>query len=240
MSIFRRLFTLGKSEVNSVVDKLEDPIKMTEQGIRDMKKDLESCLKALAEVKALEIRSKNDINKERNKAMDYEKKAMLILQRAESGDIAAEEADRLAGEALSRKVDCDANVARLVKDQVQFEGNVRKLDGNVKILRSKIGSWENELKTLKARVKVASATKNLNKQMASIDSSDTISMLERMKDKVEQEEALSEAYGSISNEAKSIDEEIDKAVGDPGASKASDSLAALKAKMAAKKNASKE
>ena len=34
------------------MDKLEDPIKMTEQGIRDMKKDLESSLKALAEVKA--------------------------------------------------------------------------------------------------------------------------------------------------------------------------------------------
>ncbi len=239
MSIFRRLFTLGKSEVNSVVDKLEDPIKMTEQGIRDMKKDLESCLKALAEVKALEIRSRNDISNEQNKASDYEKKAMLLLQRAESGQIGAEEADRLASEALNRKVDSEANATRLQKDQVQFGGNVRKLEANVKTLRSKIGSWENELKTLKARVKVASATKNLNKQMASIDSSDTISMLERMKEKVEQEEALSEAYGDISNESRSVDEEIDKAIGNPGASKASDSLAALKAKMAAKKEENK-
>jgi len=83
-------------------------------------------------------------------------------------------------------------------------------------------------------VKVASATKNLNKQMASIDSSDTISMLERMKDKVEQEEALADAYGSIANESKSLDDEIDKAIGDAGGT-GSDSLAALKAKMAASK-----
>jgi len=234
MSLFKRLFTLGKAEANSVVDKLEDPIKMTEQGIREMKKDLENCLKALAEVKALEIRSRNEIVTEKEKAVDYEKKAMLLLQRAESGQIEASEADRLASEALNKKAESDSHVERASKEQLKFEENVSKLGVNVKTLRSKISSWENELKTLKARVKVASATKNLNKQMASIDSSDTISMLERMKDKVEQEEALADAYGSIANESKSLDDEIDKAIGGAGAA-GSDSLAALKAKMAASK-----
>jgi phage shock protein A len=235
MSLFRRLFTLGKAEANSVVDKLEDPIKMTEQGIREMKKDLENCLKALAEVKALEIRSRNEITTEKEKAVDYEKKAMLLLQRAESGQITAEEADRLAGEALNKKAESESHVTRASDQQLQFEKNVSKLDVNVKTLRAKISSWENELKTLKARVKVASATKNINKQMAAIDSSDTISLLERMKDKVEQEEALSDAYGSIANESKSLDDEIDSAIGGTGPA-VSDSLAELKAKMAARKD----
>ena len=234
MSLFKRLFTLGKAEANTIVDKLEDPIKMTEQGIREMKKDLESSLKALAEVKALEIRSRNAITTEKEKALDYEKKAMLLLQKAESGQISSEEADRLASEALNKKAESDAHVVRASEEQVQFEQNVSKLGSNVKTLRSKISSWENELKTLKARVKVASATKNLNKQMAAIDSSDTISMLERMKDKVQQEEALSEAYGDIANESKTLDDEIDKAIGGVEG-KTSDSLAALKAKMAANK-----
>jgi phage shock protein A len=234
MSLFRRLFTLGKAEANSVVDKLEDPIKMTEQGIREMKKDLENCLKALAEVKALEIRSRNEITTEKEKAVDYEKKAMLLLQRAESGQITAEEADRLAGEALNKKAESDSHVERGAKEQARLEESVSKLGVNVKTLRSKISSWENELKTLKARVKVALATKNLNKQMASIDSSDTISMLERMKEKVEQEEALADAYGSIANESKSLDDEIDKAIGDAQGT-TSDSLAALKAKMSQNK-----
>ena len=39
MSIFQRLFSVGKSEVNAAIDKFEDPIRMTEQGIRDLKKD---------------------------------------------------------------------------------------------------------------------------------------------------------------------------------------------------------
>ena len=40
MSIFKRLFGIGSAEVNSALDKLEDPVKMTEQGIRDLKQDL--------------------------------------------------------------------------------------------------------------------------------------------------------------------------------------------------------
>ena len=36
MNIFKRLFRIGAAETNSLVDKLEDPIKMTEQGIRDL------------------------------------------------------------------------------------------------------------------------------------------------------------------------------------------------------------
>jgi len=235
MSLFKRLFTLGKAEANAVVDKLEDPIKMTEQGIRDMKKDLEDSLKALAEVKALEIRSKNDIAAETERALDYEKKAVLLLQKAADGKITSEEADRLASQALQKKTESEEHLGRVKKEQALFSQNVSKLEKNVKELKSNISSWENELKTLKARVKVASTTKNLNKQISEIDSSNTISLLEKMKDKVAEEEALSDAYGSIANKGKSIDDEIDNVLKDDPENKVSDSLAALKAKMASKK-----
>ena len=56
-------------------------------------------------------------------------------------------------------------------------------------------------------------------------------MLERMKDKVEKEEALAEAYGEMANETKTLDDEIDKVLGDTGKAEASESLAALKKKM---------
>jgi phage shock protein A len=38
MNVFKRLFKVGEAEAHSALDKLEDPIKMTEQGIRDLKK----------------------------------------------------------------------------------------------------------------------------------------------------------------------------------------------------------
>ena len=95
MGLFNRLFTLGKAETNSVIDKLEDPIKMTEQGIRDMKMDLEKSLKALAEVKALSIKARNEISEQADRAKDYEKKAMLLIQKAEAGEMRIELLEKL-------------------------------------------------------------------------------------------------------------------------------------------------
>jgi phage shock protein A len=67
--------------------------------------------------------------------------------------------------------------------------------------------------------------------MAGIDSSSTVSMLERMKDKVAEEEALAEAYGDVADGNKSLDDEIDRALEDESSVKASSDLEALKAKL---------
>jgi len=56
MGIFSRLFKVGQAQAHSVVDKLEDPIKITEQGIRDLKNDLQHAMTGLAEVKGVSIR----------------------------------------------------------------------------------------------------------------------------------------------------------------------------------------
>ena len=232
MNIFKRLFRIGSAEANSLVDKLEDPIKLTEQGIRDLKKDLSSALQALAEVKALAIRSKNDANKYSEKAKEYEKKAILLLKKAERGEITAEEGDRLASECLVQKDTFIASATSSRKDQEKFEAHVAKLDKNIKNLKSNVKKYENELRTLKARAKVAKATKNINKQLADVDSSSTVSMLERMKDKVAEEESLAESYAEIAGESTSIDDEIENALESGSAeTKAADSLAALKAKL---------
>lgn len=231
MSIFTRLFKVGQSEAHAVIDKLEDPIKMTEQGIRDMKNDLNKALQALAEVKALAIRSKRELAQANNVAKDYETKAILILQKAEKGEISVEDADRLATEALTKKEQSLEDVNRSKTEVDTFDKNIAQLDVNVKKMRSNISKYENELKTLKARAKVSNATKKINKSLSGLDSSSTISMLEKMKDKVNQDEALAEAYGDIAGESKSLDDEIDSVLSDSKQIKASASLEELKAKL---------
>jgi len=235
MNIFKRIFKVGESEAHSALDRLEDPIKMTEQGIRDLKQDLDKSLQGLAEVKAMAIRANSDYNNYKNKASDYENKAMLLLQRAEKGDFDPAEADRLASESLIKKEENLKLMGNSKDEKTKFDNSVASLDVNVKKLKSNVSHYENELRTLKARVKVSNATKNLNKQLAQIDSSSTVSMLEKMKEKVAQDEALAESYGEIANESKSMDEEIDKALEGGARSEAVDSLAELKAKMAKNK-----
>jgi phage shock protein A len=227
MNFFKRLFKMGQAEANSALDNMEDPIMLTEQGIRDMKVDLENSLEALAQVKALAIRSKNEHEEFLSKVENYQEKAMLLLTKAKKGTLEMSEAERLAKEALIKKEESTQHADNSKAESVKLEGSVAQLETNVAEIKKNISKWENELKTLKARVKVSNATQKLNKQMADIDSSSTVSMLERMKDKVNQEEALAEAYGEIANANKSVDDEIDKAI-DFTKDNAQDELAKLK------------
>ncbi|PKH50987.1 phage shock protein A [Tenacibaculum sp. Bg11-29] len=212
MNIFKRLFKIGQSETNSAIDKMEDPINMTEQGIRDLRDNLKEGLESLAQVKALAIRAKNDLEELTSKAEDYQQKAILILQKAKTGNLDSNEADRLAKEALIKKEETNKQASNSQLEAEKLNTSVTQLEHNVDEIKNNINKWENELKTLKARVKVSKATKNLNKQMAEIDNSSTVAMLERMKDKVNQEEALAEAYGDMAKSSKSIDDELNNAI----------------------------
>ena len=231
MNIFRRIFKIGQAEAHSAIDQLEDPIKMTEQGIRDMKEDLEKSLRALAEVKAMAIRSRNDAETYRAKSDDYEHKAIQLLQRAHKGDVETSEADRLAGEALIKKEENLKLAEQATTDKEEFEKSVQQLDQNIKTLRATISKWENELKTLKSRVTVSRATQTINKQLAQIDSSSTVALLARLKEKVAVEEALAESYGEIANESRTIDQEIEKALEKSQSRTSAENVAALKSKL---------
>jgi phage shock protein A len=230
MSIFQRLFNVGKAEVHSAIDKFEDPIKMTEQGIRDLKNDLNSAMTSLAEVKGQAIRLRKQAEDNKKASADWERKAMVLLQKAQSGDLDAGEADRLATEALSRKSEADSRISQFEQDAQMQEDMAAKLQSQVEKLKSTIATHENELISLRARAKTAAATKKINKQLAKVDSSGTIAMLERMKERVEEDESLSQAYGEIAGESKSVDDEIDAALS-TSSGDTDQRLAELKAKM---------
>ncbi len=232
MSLFKRLFKIGQAEAHAAVDNLEDPIKLTEQSLRDMRADLEKSLHGLAEIKAMVIRTQNEITDANNRANEYETKAVQLLQKSAKGLLPASEADRLATEALVKKEASEKFALNSKAIKEKYEASESQMLENINTLKSQISKWEDELKDLKARVKVSSAAVNLNKQMAQLDSSGTIATLNRMKEKVAQQEALAQSYGQIAIESKSIDEEIDKALDDIERIEAQGKLAALKAKMA--------
>lgn len=230
---FKRLFQLGSSEAHSIVDKLEDPVKMTEQGIRDLKNDLEQAMTSFAEVKAVAIRAERDMEKARNEASGWERKAMALLQQGQSGKMPMSKAEQLAGEALKRKEENGKQFLLAKQSHESQNKNVQTLQNNIDTLKSKIKNYENELVTLKARAKTAAATTKINKQISSIDSGGTISMLERMKEKVEEEETLALAYGDMAQVNTSIEDEINEALVSNELEHKSESeqLSALKSKM---------
>jgi phage shock protein A len=231
MNIFRRIFKVGEAEAHNVINKLEDPIKMTEQGIRDLKQDLQGAMTGLAEVKGVAVRLGKEAEDAKRQVGEYERKAMLLLQRAQEGQLDVAQAERLATDALTQKEKASERATQMARDAQQQQAMASQLQEKVQQLKSTIQTYENELVTLRARAKTAASTKKINQQLAKVDSSSTIAMLERMKNKVEEDEALAQAYGEVANLETSVDAEINRALAGSETSTAQDRLAELKAKM---------
>jgi phage shock protein A len=206
---------------------------MTEQGIRDLKKDLNAAMTSLAEVKGLGIRLRKQAADNKKAAANYERKAMLLLQKTQNGELDETEADRLAAEALNRKDESASRAATLAEDAKQQEAMAAQLQTQVEKLKSALAGYENDLVTLRARARTAAAAKKINRQLTKVDSTGTMAMLERMKERVEEDESLAQAYGELADSSKTVDEEIDTVLKDTGAG--SDKLAELKAKMGIEK-----
>ena len=234
MSLFKRLFRVSQAEAHAIVDKFEDPIKMTEQGIRDLKKDLQASMTSLAEVKAIAIRTRREADNHKKLAVDYERKAMMLLQKMQNGEIDQADAERLATQALNKKEESAADAVRLAQEAERHEKMAGQLQANVNKIKSGVNTYENDLVTLKARAKTAAATKKINQQIARVDSSGTLGMLEKMKSKVEEDEALALAYGEMADLDKSVDNEIDAALESGNRVTASAHLLELKEKMGIK------
>jgi phage shock protein A len=200
MSLLKRILRIAKAEAHAVVDKLEDPIKVTEEGIRELKKQLNEAIESLAQVKASQIRFEKEAINERERAKMLVKRAEAILAKAKAGEISEEEAQKKVAELLE-KAEIHERNARSLEEQAEKQKEVAlKLQAKIEELKNTIAKYEAELKTLKARYATAKAVKKINKQLAKVDPSDTIAMLERMKEKVEEEEALAMAYEEIARE----------------------------------------
>lgn len=209
MNIFRRIFRIGQAEIHAAVDKMEDPIKMTEQGLRELRIDLTEATESYAKVKALAIRTENEQLNCNQQSRNYAEKAILIMQKAQTGQVDLLKAEELAREALSLRIKYYNESEELGLQVSALQQSSRELQRNTEILKENLEKWEKELRTLRARVKVSSATKHVNKQMAQLDNNGTVSMLQRMKSKVEDEEALAKAYGEIGQSKHSLKEELD-------------------------------
>lgn len=213
MNLFIRILKFLQSETHALISKFEDPVKLIEQGIRDLKKDFDESMKSVAQVKAISIATKRELGAKKQIAQDYEQKAMILLQKAKNGELDEAEADRLATEALKKRQEALKEVERLSNDAKNYDTSLEQMSKKILELKNKIKESENEYNSLKARAIVAKTTKKVNQQLSSISSDSTMTMIEDMKTRISAEENLAEAYGEVAFAETSVDDEINKAIG---------------------------
>ena len=198
--MFKRILKIGQAEIHALVEKMENPILLIEQGIRDLRKQLMYAKENHAQIRAVIIRSENNIKSCEDREKDYEDKAKRVLEKAKIGDISLEKAEELALQALKLKEEAINESKALSAEIVHQEEKLDLANSNIEIIKYNISKWEKELTTLRAKEKVTEASDFVNKQIANLDSNSTISMLERLKNKLLDKEYLAQAYEELAKE----------------------------------------
>ncbi|MGH1344998.1 MAG: PspA/IM30 family protein [Nannocystales bacterium] len=222
MGLFSRLGTLIRSNINELINKSEDPEKMLNQVLVDMKAQLVEAKKQVAVAIADEKRIKKQYEQEANKAAEWERKAMLAVK---AGD------DALARAALARKHE-HGEVAETLKQQWEAQKqSVEQLKGALRGLDNKIEEAKRKRNILVSRQKRAEAQRTINETLSNINSTSAFDTFERMSDRVTQIEAEAEAVAEIGGALPEASLESQfKAL--EASSGVDDDLSALKSKMA--------
>lgn len=215
MSIFKRLRDLTMSNINAIIDKAEDPIKMTDQYIRDMTEDLEDAEKAVAAQIAIEKKFKQL----------YEEQEALVNKRNQQAHTAAQAGNAdLARRALEEKKSAEAKMAEYKTSYDQNKASADNLRLKLEEMRKQLTQMKNKRETLVARYNAAKAQTEINKAMSGFSTDSASAGMKRMEEKMLQAEAQAEASNEMASGNKSLDDEFEKLNKD---SAVEDELAAL-------------
>ncbi len=179
MGIFDRLSTLLRSNINELISRAENPEKMLNQLIVDMRSQLAKAKQQVAAAIADEKRLATQVEQERKLAEDWEKRAMLAVQ---------EGRDDLAKQALLRHNEHAQGAVQLHEAWVKHREETEKLKGSLRQLNDKIEEAKRKKNILLARQKRAEAHKRIQETMSSMGDKSAFETFERMAEQIEHEE----------------------------------------------------
>lgn len=224
MGIFSRFTDIVNSNINSILDKAEDPEKMVRLIIQEM----EDTLVEVRSTSAKTIATKKDLNRQIEKfqkqAADWQEKAELALSK---------EREDLARAALVEKQKATEAVEAVTKELENVDTNISKLQQETATLQEKLADAKARQKAIILRQQTASSRLNVKQNLDSSKIDDVLSRFETYERKIDGMEAEVEAYDMGK---KSLADEI--AALDAGDS-VEDELAALKSKINTKEKSKK-
>lgn len=219
MSIFERVSTILRANINSLLDRAENPEVVIDQIIRDMASAISEARGQVADMIAQEKIMEANMHRNQDLANEWQQKAMLAVQNGR---------DDLAREALKRKQDYEENY-HVYQQQVQSQSQmVDKLKSDLQQLESKYDDAKRNREVLIARHRRAETQKKIAQVSTQMNSMDPSAELGRMEERIRMEEARAEAQAELGSS--SIESEFEALSADSGVES---ELAALKQQLAA-------
>lgn len=211
-SIFGRISTLVRANINALLDQAEDPQKMIDQLVRDYTNNIADAESAIAEtignLRLLERDHEEDVRSAAewgNKAIAASRKADELRSGGSTAD--ADKFDSLAKIALQRQISSERE-AKAAEPQISSQTEiVDKLKSGLNGMKDKLGQLKSKRSELLARAKVAEAQTKVQDAIGSINVLDPTSELGRFEDKIRRQEALAQGKAEIA--ASSLDAQFE-------------------------------
>lgn len=223
--IIKRFGDIMSANLNSLLDKAEDPEKMIDQYLRNLESDLGKVKAETAAIMAEETKCRRQLdecNADIEKMQRYAEKAIV------AGN------DNDARQFLEKKQQLAGKQAALQQAYDLAHGNAVKMKEMHDKLVSDIGELKSRRDAIRAKVAVAKTQERLNKVGASAaGASNNMSAFARMEEKADRmlDQANAMAELNASSESDDIDDLAAKYDDDSSSSAVDDELAALKAKL---------
>ncbi|KAL0046759.1 hypothetical protein WJX82_009334 [Trebouxia sp. C0006] len=179
---------------DSAAKSLEDPRKMLDQAVSEMREDLVKMRQASAEVMSTQKMLESKYSQAQASADQWYRRAQLALDKGE---------EELARDALRRKKSFSDNAAMLKKQLDQHTRASGQLMTNIRMMENKVAEAMSKKETLKARALTAESTKQLNESITSMvtglksSTSGSLAAFERLEQKVVAMEAEADAVGQL-------------------------------------------
>ncbi|MDQ3997030.1 MAG: PspA/IM30 family protein [Gemmatimonadota bacterium] len=191
MGLFDRLSQLLRSNINDLISRAEDPEKMLNQILVDMRGQLVKAKQQVASAIADEKRLRDQADAEFRQAEEWERRAMLAIQ---------EGRDDLAKQALVRQTEHVQHAQQLETTWQAHRLETEKLKNSLRDLNDKIEEAKRKKNLLVARQRRAQAQKRITETMSSLSEKSAFEAFARMEERIEQSERLLKATTEIDEE----------------------------------------
>ncbi|MGH7711925.1 MAG: PspA/IM30 family protein [Gemmatimonadaceae bacterium] len=224
MGIFDRFATLIKSNINDLISSAENPEKMLNQILIDMRDQLVKAKQQVAAAIADEKRLRDQADAETKSAAEWEQRAMLAVR---------EGRDDMAKQALVRQSEYQAHAQALEATWQSHSLETEKLRAQLRDLNDKIEEAKRKKNLLLARQRRAQAQKRISETMSSISEKSAFEAFARMEERIEQNERQIKASAEIDEEFSGdrLQKDFKQLEKISGAASADMQLLALKQKM---------
>jgi phage shock protein A len=191
MAILDRIAMVIRSNLNALINQAEDPEKMLDQILIDMRQQLQEAKREVATAIADEKRLAAQLEAASAQVREWDRRAVLAVERGE---------DDLAREALRRKAEQQQLAAGYQSQWEAQQTSTTTLKQALRALSEKIDEAARKKNLLVARQKRAEAQKHIHEVMTGLSDTSAFEAFDRMAVRVDQAEAQAAATVELSQE----------------------------------------